>query len=55
MTNNLLEGSQILKIEDGNAPRTLSFIEEDEKQESTLKLRYYMWLSRFFVFLSVLS
>lgn len=55
MTNNLLEGSQVLKIEDGNAQRHIEFIEVDEKQESTLKLKYYMWLSRFFVFLAILS
>ncbi|MBQ8464490.1 MAG: type IV secretion system protein [Alphaproteobacteria bacterium] len=55
MADNLLEGSQILKIEDGNAQRHIEFLEEDEKQEATLKLKYYMWLSRFFVFLAILS
>ena len=55
MADNLLEGSQILKIEDGNAQRHIEFLEEDEKQEATLKLKYYMWLSRFFVLLAILS
>ena len=55
MSDNILEGSKILSITDGNSERHISFIEEAEKQESTLKLKYYMWLSRFFVFLAVLS
>ena len=55
MSDNLLKGSRILTITDGNTQRHVEFIEQEEKQESTLKLIYYMWLSRFFIFLAVLS
>jgi len=55
MANNILEGSKILAISDGNQQRKIEFIEQYEQKESTLKLMYYMWLSRFFIFLAVLS
>lgn len=55
MSDNILEGSKILSITDGNTERYVSFIEEAEKQEATLKLKYYMWLSRLFIFLAILS
>lgn len=55
MSDNLLQGSRVLTITDGNVQRHIEFIEEDEKKESSLKLIYYMWLSRFFVFLAILS
>lgn len=55
MENNILEGSRILSIGDQKSGQQMAFIESYEQQESTLKLKYYMWLSRFFIFLSVLS
>lgn len=55
MADNILEGSRILKISDGNISHHMEFIEADEKQEATFKLKYYMWLSRFFIFLAILS
>lgn len=55
MSDNLLEGSRILTITDGNVQRQVEFIEKDEKKASSLKLIYYMWLSRFFIFLAILS
>ena len=55
MADNVLEGSRILSITDGSTQRNIEFIEEEEKQEATFKLRYYMWLSRFFTFLAILS
>ena len=55
MADNLLEGSRVLTITDGNVQRNIEFIEAEEKQEATFKLRYYMWLSRFFIFLAILS
>ena len=55
MAENKLEGSRILAITDGNKERHLEFIETYEQNESTLKLKYYMWLSRFFIFLAILS
>ena len=55
MTENKLEGSRVLSITDGNKKRRLEFIEVYEQNESTLKLKYYMWLARFFIFLAFLS
>jgi len=55
MAENKLEGSHILAISDANAERQVEFINEYKQQESSLKLKYYMWLSRFFIFLAVLS
>lgn len=55
MVENKLEGSRILAITDGNKEHHLEFIDSLEKTESTLKLKYYMWLSRFFIFLATLS
>jgi type IV secretory pathway component VirB8 len=55
MIENRLEGSHILAITDGNTERHIEFINEYKQKESSLKLKYYMWLSRFFIFLAVLS
>ena len=55
MMQNKLEGSRVLAITDGNQERHLEFIDTYEQNESTLKLKYYMWLSRFFIFLAFLS
>ena len=55
MAEKKIEGSRILEITDGNKERRLEFIEKYEQDEKTLKLKYYMWLVRFFVFLAFLS
>lgn len=55
MADNILEGSRILAISDGNVQRQVEFIADYKQQESTLKLKYYMWLSRFFIFLASIS
>lgn len=55
MTENKLEGSNILKITSGNKEHFFEFAEKYEQNESTLRLKYYMWLVRFFVFLSLIS
>lgn len=55
MANNVLEGSKILAISDGNQQRKVEFINAYEQRESTLKLKYYMWLARFFIFLAIIS
>ena len=54
MADNKLEGSKILQI--GAQKRSdYKFIDNFEQTESSLKLTYYMWLSRFFIILAFLS
>lgn len=54
--DNRLEGSKILAITDGKAPsQPISFIDDYQQKEEGFKLKYYMWLSRFFIFLSIVS
>jgi len=48
-----LEGTKVLAIEDGNAPT--SFVSEVEKEVYSLKLRYYIWLSRLFILFAIIS
>lgn len=55
MAENLLGGSKVLAIGDGNSQRHVEFIDAYEQNESTLKLKYYTWLARFFIFLATLS
>jgi len=55
MANNILEGSKVLAIGNGNNQYQVEFISEYEQKESRLKLVYYMWLSRFFTFLAIIS
>lgn len=55
MANNILEGSKVLAIGNGNNQYKVEFISEYEQKESRLKLIYYMWLSRFFTFLAIIS
>lgn len=52
--NNLLNNTQPKAITDGNHdfPR---FLEQTEKEKKGIKLYYYMWLSRLFIFLATLS
>lgn len=55
MADNILAGSKVLAIGNGQAPQPVAFIDSYEQTEASLKLKYYMWLSRFFIFLAVLS
>lgn len=52
--NNILNNVKIKSITDGknNFPR---FLEQEEKTKKGLKLYYYLWLSRLFIFLTFLS
>ena len=51
--NNILDGSKVLAIEDGNARP--EFIEELDEVTEGYKLKYYLWLSRLFIVLAVSS
>ena len=50
MADNILAGSKVLAIGNGQAPQPVAFIDSYEQTEASLKLKYYMWLSRFFIF-----
>ena len=52
--NNLLNATKIKAITDGKQifPR---FLEKEEKTKKGIKLYYYMWLSRLFIFFATLS
>ena len=52
--NKRLEGTKILSITDGNASPA-EFVQEVEKEVYSLKLRYYIWLSRLFILFSIVS
>ena len=52
--NNILEGTKILSLTDANGNQR-EFINEAEKEATGIKLKYYMWLSRLFIFFSVIS
>lgn len=53
-TNNILDNTKVLSITNGNAPAP-SFVSEVETEVESLKLKYYMWLSRLFILFAVLS
>lgn len=53
--NNLLQGQKVLTIEDKNNGRNFTFIDTLEKEQLSLKLQYYMWLSRLFIFFAGVS
>lgn len=55
MSDKILENSKVLLISDGNTQRQMEFIEECKQTEAGLKIKYFMWLARFFIFLSVIS
>ena len=56
MDNSQIEGTKILSIEDKNADsKDFSFINEAEKEAGGFRLMYYMWLSRLFIFFSIVS
>ena len=52
--NNRLEGTKILSLADGSG-RTHEFISETEQEKAGFKLKYYMWLSRLFIFFAIVS
>lgn len=52
--NNMLEGSKVLSLTDSKG-RVHEFINEAEKEEAGFKLKYYMWLSRLFIFFAIVS
>ena len=54
MDNNILDNVKIKSITDGknSFPR---FLEKEEKVKKGLKLYYYLWLSRLFIFATTLS
>ena len=53
--NSLEQGTKILSITDKNKQEHTNFIRQDEKESSSVKLVYYMWLSRFFIFFATVS
>ena len=55
MANNILEGSKVLAIGGVNNQHQVEFIHNYKQKEAGLKLIYYMWLARFFIFLAVIS
>lgn len=52
--NSITDGTRVLSIEGTAAPRQ-NFISVEEKEVETLKLKYYMWLSRLFILFAILS
>lgn len=52
--NSLEQGTKILAIA-GDKPSTPQFINTVERERESLKLKYYVWLSRLFVLFAVLS
>ena len=55
MENSLSQGAQVLSIADKNKQAHTNFISQEEKETSSLKMIYYMWLSRLFIFFSTIS
>lgn len=53
--NSLGQGAQILSIADKNKQAHTNFISQEEKETSSLKMVYYMWLSRLFIFFATIS
>lgn len=51
---NRLEGTKVLSITDANGSSP-EFVSEVEKEVSSFKMRYYMWLSRLFVLFAATS
>ena len=49
---NMLQGGKVLAIEDKNGNGNIAFINTLERRHVSAKLRYYLWLSRLFIFLA---
>lgn len=53
--NKAIGGSKILAIEGTGGKQNVEFLQSMEQKTESLKLRYYTWLSRLFIFFAVLS
>lgn len=53
--NSLGQGTKILSITDKNRQEHNNFISQEDKESSSLKMIYYMWLSRLFIFFASIS
>ena len=51
----MLGGSKVLAIEGRTETQNIEFLETLEQKNESLKLTYYTWLSRLFIFFAVLS
>ena len=54
-TNILENGTKVLSVTDKNRDQHINFISQEDKEVASLKLTYYMWLSRLFIFFSSIS
>lgn len=54
-TNKAIGGSKILAIESAGNRQNVEFLQNMEQKTESLKLRYYTWLSRLFIFFATLS
>ena len=54
-TKSLQSGAQVLSITDKNKQPHAEFLNKEEKETQSLKLVYYMWLSRLFIFFATIS
>ncbi len=53
--NSLNDGTKVLSIAGKTEPQHNNFINVEEKEVQSLKLKYYMWLSRLFIFFAGVS
>ncbi len=53
--NSLTDGTKVLAIAGKTEAKHTNFINVEEKETQSLKLKYYMWLSRLFVFFASVS
>lgn len=54
MNGQQIQGQQQRLITDANSTQ-VNFLEKEEKEKKSLKLYYYMWLSRLFIFFSFIG
>lgn len=52
--SNILNGSKLLAITDGSGQSRL-FIGDVEREKTSIKMIYYLWLSRLFIFVAAIS
>lgn len=53
--NSLEQGTTVLSIADKNRQEHTNFINKEEEEKSSLKMMYYVWLSRLFIFFAIIS
>lgn len=53
--NSLEQGTTVLSITDKNKQSHINFLNKEEKEYSSVKMIYYMWLSRLFIFFTGIS